>query len=112
LKFAICYSGFRAPGPRYRGFYEHPPIQTPVLHVLGSLDAIVEEDRSKALIDACQGDPEKEARVVWHPGGHFVPSQKPFLDAPVHFIRKCLGIIADGNEKESEVNMEEMELPF
>ncbi|KMU84525.1 dihydrofolate reductase [Coccidioides immitis H538.4] len=90
LKFAICYSGFRAPGARYRAFYERPAIRTPILHVLGSLDAIVDESRSRFLIDSCAGDPEKEGRVVWHPGGHFLPCQRPYLDAAVKFIRECL----------------------
>ena len=90
LKFAICYSGFRAPGPRYRGFYEHPPITTPVLHVVGSLDAIVDESRTRALIDACEGDPEADGRVLRHPGGHFLPSQRAYLDGVVSFMRGAL----------------------
>lgn len=113
LKFALCYSGFRAPGPRYRGFYEDPAIQTPVLHVLGSLDAVVDDSRSRALVDACVGDPEKEGKIVWHPGGHFLPSQRPFLDAAVKFIQEQLGsekTQKEGEEKEEDVN--DMDVPF
>lgn len=111
LKFAICYSGFRAPGPRYRAFYERPAIQTPVLHVLGSLDAVVDEGRSRSLIEACEGDAEKDGKVVWHPGGHFLPSQRPFLDAAVRFIQERLGNKeAKGKEKEEDVH--DMDLPF
>ena len=111
LKFALCYSGFRAPGPRYRAFYETPAIQTPVLHVLGSLDAVVDDNRSRALIEACAGDPEKEGKIVWHPGGHFLPSQRPFLDAAVNFIQERLGNKEDkGKEEEEDVN--NMDLPF
>ena len=108
FNFCICYSGFRAPGPRYRGFYEHPPIQTPVLHILGSLDAIVDESRSRSLIEACAGDAEKEGRVVWHPGGHFLPSQRPFLDAAVVFIREQL----DRKAGAPEEDVNDMDLPF
>ncbi|OQE29391.1 hypothetical protein PENSTE_c002G03567 [Penicillium steckii] len=111
LKFALCYSGFRAPGPRYRGFYDNPPIQTPVLHVLGSLDAVVEESRSRALIDACAGKPEKDGLVIWHPGGHFLPSQRPFLDAAVRFIREQLEKGAAG-AKEEEEDVNDMDVPF
>jgi hypothetical protein len=114
FKFAICYSGFRSPGPRYRAFYENPQIQTPVLHVLGSLDSLVDESRSRALIDACEGDQEKLGRVVWHPGGHFLPSQRPFLDAAAVFIRGCLeggGSGGKGGKKEEE-RVEDMDLPF
>lgn len=113
LKFALCYSGFRAPGPRYRAFYEEPAIQTPVLHVLGSLDAVVDDSRSRALIDACAGDPEKEGKVIWHPGGHFLPSQRPFLDAAVRFIQERLERKdAKDEKKEDEEDVNNMDLPF
>lgn len=112
LKFVLCYSGFRAPGPRYRAFYESPAIQTPVLHVLGSLDAVVDDNRSRALIEACAGDPEKEGKVVWHPGGHFLPSQRPFLDAAVNFIQGHLGNKEDMGKEEEEEDVNNMDLPF
>lgn len=113
FKFALCYSGFRSPGDRYRAFYESPPIQTPVLHVLGSLDAVVEESRSRALIDACAGDPEGEGKVVWHPGGHFLPSQRPYLDAAVKFIRDCLEGGQEGDKDQAkEEDVKDMDVPF
>lgn len=110
MKFALCYSGFRAPGPRYRAFYERPRIRTPVLHVLGSLDAVVDHARSRALAEACEGDPEKEGFVVWHPGGHFLPSQRPFLDAAARFVKERLEVKGSGGEKEEDVR--DMDLPF
>ncbi|KAF7591860.1 hypothetical protein BBP40_001057 [Aspergillus hancockii] len=109
LKFAVCYSGFRSPGARYRGFYEEPAVRTPVLHVLGSLDAVVEESRSRTLIEACAGDPEKGGKVVWHPGGHFLPSQRPYLDAAVRFIREQL---EGGPKVVEEEDVNDMDLPF
>jgi pimeloyl-ACP methyl ester carboxylesterase len=115
LKFAVCYSGFRAPGARYRAFYEEPAIQTPVLHVLGSLDAVVEEARSRALVEACAGEPEKDGSVVWHPGGHFLPSQRPYLDAAVRFIREKMerGDGSNGTGKEvEEEDVNDMDMPF
>lgn len=111
LKFALCYSGFRAPGPRYRGFYDNPSIQTPVLHILGSLDAVVEESRSRALIDACVGNSEKDGLVIWHPGGHFLPSQRPFLDAAVRFIQEQLSKGGQGARDEEE-DVNDMDVPF
>ncbi|KAK2757977.1 hypothetical protein FQN54_004383 [Arachnomyces sp. PD_36] len=112
LKFAICYSGFRSPGARYRAFYEEPQIQTPVLHVLGSLDAVVDEGRSRALVEACEGDQEEKGRVVWHPGGHFLPSQRAYLDAAVLFIRGCLEGGDNGAGGKDEERVEDMDLPF
>lgn len=115
LKFALCYSGFRAPGARFRAFYENPQIHTPILHVLGSLDAIVEEARSRMLIEACAGNPEKEGKVVWHPGGHFLPCQKPYLDAAVRFMKGCLegeGVGGKGGKMEADMPVEDMAMPF
>ncbi|EPS26890.1 hypothetical protein PDE_01830 [Penicillium oxalicum 114-2] len=112
FKFAIAYSGFPSPGPRYRGFYESPPLQTRILHILGTLDAVVEESRSRALIDVCAGQPEAEGLVVWHPGGHFLPSQRPYLDAAVRFIREQLEK-SDGKKKtEEEEDVNDMDVPF
>ncbi|KAL4892937.1 dihydrofolate reductase [Aspergillus ambiguus] len=111
FRFALCYCGFRSPGARYRAFYESPPLRTPVLHVLGTLDAVVDEGRSRALIEACAGDPEKEGKVVWHPGGHFLPSQRPYLDAAVQFIREQLEGQAE-TKKVDEEDVHDMELPF
>ena len=107
LKFAVCYSGFRAPGKRYAAFYE-PRIQTPILHVLGQLDVVVDEVRARALVSACEGG---EGRVVVHPGGHFVPSQKPWLDAVVGFVRGCVEGKEGKGEKE-DVRAEDMDVPF
>lgn len=109
LKFAIAYSGFRAPGSRYRGFYENPSIQTPMLHFLGTLDSVVEESRPKALIEACEKGNGGE--VVWHPGGHFLPSQRLYLDAVVKFVTQCMGDGGVEGKKEEE-RAEDMDVPF
>lgn len=107
LKFAICYSGFRAPGQLYGPFYE-PKIGTRVLHVLGQVDVVVDEVRGRELVRACEGG---EGRVVVHPGGHFVPSQKPWLDAVVGFVKECVEG-GEGRKEEKEVSAEEMDVPF
>lgn len=81
LKFAVIYSGFYASYPPYEAFYE-PKIKTPMLHFIGSLDSVVEESRSLALVNACT-----DARVIYHPGGHFVPIGKDMVGQLVAFIR-------------------------
>ena len=108
LKFAICYSGFKAPGKRYAGFYE-PKISTPVLHVLGQVDVVVEESRARQLVEVSEGG---EERVVIHPGGHFVPSQKPWLDAVVGFVRQCIESETSPGNKKAEESVEDMDVPF
>ncbi|KAF2651612.1 dihydrofolate reductase [Lophiostoma macrostomum CBS 122681] len=108
LKFAVSYSGFAARGTElYRAFYE-PKIKTPVLHFLGSLDAVVEEARSLALVEACE---TSEGRVVYHPGGHFLPSsQKAYVSALVGFIKEVLH--AEEDEGKVEQSAEDRDVPF
>ncbi|KAF2273644.1 FSH1-domain-containing protein [Westerdykella ornata] len=108
LKFAVSYSGF-APvdTPFYQAFYE-PKIKTPVLHFLGTLDTVVEEARSLALVKACENS---EGRVVYHPGGHFLPSsQKAPVSALIAFMKEVLHNVEPRNEKEDSV--EGMDVPF
>ncbi|KAL8800174.1 MAG: hypothetical protein Q9182_005375, partial [Xanthomendoza sp. 2 TL-2023] len=111
LKFAILYSGFPAPGPRHAAFY-NPPLVTPTLHFVGALDSVVEEGRSRGLVEVCEG-----ARVVVHPGGHFLPCQRVWLDAAVGFVGECLRRVGGcgegvGKGEGEEERVEDMEVPF
>lgn len=108
LKFCAAYSGFRAPGDRYRGFYEEPHIQTPVCHFVGSLDSVVDESRTQALIDAAGGS--EKTQVVIHPGGHFVPSGKQYLDTIAVFIKQQMSPRDQTAQEEERV--EDMDVPF
>ncbi|KZF19289.1 FSH1-domain-containing protein [Xylona heveae TC161] len=116
LKFAASYSGFAAPDARYKAFYQ-PKIYTPLLHVMGSLDTVVEEKRVRTLIDASTG--KEEERVIVHPGGHFLPSQKQYVNALIGFIRQSLAK-AEAEEEEKagrckkneEESVEDMDVPF
>lgn len=117
LKFAVSYSGFGAStNALYQAFYE-PKIQTPMMHFLGSLDTVVSEERSLRLVEACENGKGKDGgvqRVVYHPGGHFLPSsQKQYVAALVAFIREVMSeqVASLGSKKEEE-SVEDMELPF
>jgi predicted esterase len=108
LKFAVSYSGFAARGKNpYHAFYE-PKISTPILHFLGTQDVVVEEARSLALVQACEKKEEKY--VVYHPGGHFLPStQKAVVNALIGFIKEVM----QGEEgKKEEESVEDMDVPF
>ena len=82
LKFAVVYSGFFAPPAELAWLYE-PRISTPTLQFIGSLDTVVDEGRSRGLVDRCD-DPV----VVVHPGGHYVPVSKEWTMPLVGFIRE------------------------
>jgi len=108
LAFAICYSGNTAPHKQYDFIYE-PKIETPVLHFIGSLDTVVDEERSLALVRAC-----RKERVVYHPGGHYLPGGKMFLGVVTGFIVECVNAreqAAAGKEKVGE-SVEDMDVPF
>ncbi|KAJ5941238.1 hypothetical protein N7516_001406 [Penicillium verrucosum] len=87
LRFVVSISGYVASHLDYRAFYE-PGIRTPVMHFLGSMDTVVEEGASMRLVESCRvlGD-EKKQIVIWHSGGHVVPSGKRELAAVAHFIK-------------------------
>jgi fermentation-respiration switch protein FrsA (DUF1100 family) len=110
LKFAVSYSGFAARGKNpYHAFYE-PKIKTPVLHFLGTQDVVVEEARSLALVQACEHSGERY--VVYHPGGHFLPStQKASVNALVGFIKEVMSD-EEGKGKKEEEKVEDMDVPF
>ena len=110
MKFCVAYSGFIAPGERYLGFYNEPKIQTPTCHFIGSLDSVVEESRSKAFIDACGG--EEHSRIIYHPGGHFIPSSRQYLDTLVEFITSTTTSESFSKERADNKRAEDMEVPF
>ncbi|PUU82742.1 serine hydrolase FSH [Tuber borchii] len=104
LKFGVCYSGFRAT-ENYRYFYE-PKIETPVLHVLGSLDTVVGEERSLELVRTCAGG---EERKVYHPGGHYLPTGKQYANMLLGYI---LEHIKAPDEEEKGVSVKDIDVPF
>lgn len=93
LKFAVAYSGFQPSHPAYRAFFE-PKIQTPTLHFIGSLDTVLDEARSKALVEKCVLEKRK---LVFHPGGHFVPNDKRMVSILVAFIFECMAERTNSN---------------
>lgn len=115
MKFAVSYSGFAAlPSDLYQAFYE-PKIATPMSHFIGSVDTVISEERCLRLADTCVGGRDgvvgKLPRVVYHPGGHFLPSsQKPYVAALVAFIRETVegGVLT----KKEEESVEDMDVPF
>ena len=108
LKFWVPYSGFVAPGERYEAFYE-PNIQTPACHFIGSLDSVVEESRTQKLVDASGGS--NLSQVVFHPGGHFVPTGKQYLDTLVAYIKRAISP-EQKKEAQDEERVEDMDMPF
>lgn len=112
FKFAVSYSGYGASlTPLCQAFYS-PKIKTPMLHFLGSVDVVVEEAASLRLVEACENrGAAKGERVVYHPGGHFLPgTQKQYVGALIAFIREIMVHSEGGHQAEERA--EDMDVPF
>ncbi|KAI0476089.1 serine hydrolase FSH [Xylariaceae sp. FL0804] len=124
LRFCVVYSGFWAPVPGLQWLYggHHTdnmdnanantnarPLATPSLHFLGALDTVVDEGRSRALVDRWGGKGDKgdgngngggAADVLVHPGGHYVPVAREWATALAAWLRpRCEGL---GDEQQEE----------
>ncbi|KAI4834334.1 FSH1-domain-containing protein [Aureobasidium sp. EXF-8845] len=109
LKFGVCFSGLLNKHQKYAALYE-PKIQTPVLHVLGSMDTIVEESESLALAERCVDG--GAGMIIRHAGTHTVPSGERDIAAVIQFIRN---VYASGNvpaKKDEEEDVLDMDMPF
>lgn len=80
----------------------------------------MDEGRSRALVDVCGGE-GAEVEVVVHPGGHFLPCQRVWLDAATGFVGGYLGLREGGEVggmgrggkgKGEEERAEDMDVPF
>jgi hypothetical protein len=69
---------------------------------------VVDETRTQALVDATGG--VENTQIVMHPGGHFVPSGKQYLDTIAAFIKQKMSSQDAG--KDQEERAEDMEVPF
>lgn len=121
LRFAVVYSGFYAPQGEMEWLYRagkegkgEAGMVTPTMHFLGGLDTVVEEGRSRGLVERCvggvgavgregsaEGDGERVVVVV-HPGGHYVPVAKEWVAPLVGFVRKYANGVAEEQEESQE----------
>ena len=107
FKFAAIYSAFAAPKEAYEALYS-PRITTPSVHFLGGLDTVVSEERSRFLAEQCF----EGARIMVHPGGHFLPSQKVWIEGLLGFIRERVVVEEVKAAVENVEGVEDMDVPF
>lgn len=98
LKFVILYSGFkldtskRSGNDKYDTYYKPTQDKLRYLHIYGELDTVVSEDRSLSLYNITK----EKSDLLKHPGGHFVPNSKLYIDQVVNWIQ------SDDKPKETE----------
>lgn len=89
LKFVILYSGFKLDTSKKSGNEQYDTYYEPMLnglrylHVYGELDTVVSEDRSLSLYNITK----EKSNLLKHPGGHFVPNSKSYIDQVVNWIQ-------------------------
>ncbi|KAK9455100.1 serine hydrolase FSH [Dipodascopsis uninucleata] len=91
FKLLMVYSGYTSKIKIYQHLYE-PLISIPSLHVLGSLDTVVEQHESLKLVKKCVPG---TATTYYHPGGHFIPASKEFCNITVAFVQKAMAEYED-----------------
>ncbi|CAI5759694.1 unnamed protein product [Candida verbasci] len=107
LKFVIFYSGFKLDTNEKSGnsgLKEYYPNEKEVeennlryLHVYGELDTVVDETRSLSLYNLTKS----KSDLLKHPGGHFVPNSKLYIDQVTNWIQS-LDIEKVKNDKKEE----------
>ncbi|CAG8902028.1 unnamed protein product [Penicillium egyptiacum] len=95
MEFAICMSGFQLAHPEYAPIY-YPKIKTPILHVMGCLDPMIDPSRSLRLAKKCVNT---EIYQFW--GTHYVPRTRDFLKVFGRFVEGILIGRDDENDWES-----------
>ncbi|CCD24898.1 putative serine hydrolase NDAI_0E00820 [Naumovozyma dairenensis CBS 421] len=110
LKFLISFSGFRLDPEMYQESYDKNSIMMPSLHVQGELDSVVSEERVMRLYNSC---PEDSRALLKHPGGHFIPNSKPFLNQVSNWIVSVSNLqnTLNGKSNEEEKQKTESEMP-
>lgn len=92
MDFAVSISGFTLDHPTYTPLYS-PKIETPILHVIGTLDTMIEESQSLRLRDSC-----KDPSLYYFLGTHHVPRSDDFLNALALFFEHVYNM----NENEED----------
>ncbi|KAK6461601.1 dihydrofolate reductase [Scheffersomyces coipomensis] len=91
-KFIIMYSGFKldtsvkSGNSKYEGYYtteDKVEKGFKYLHIYGELDTVVDETRSLSFYNITT----ENSQLLKHPGGHFVPNSKIYIDQVTNWIQ-------------------------
>jgi hypothetical protein len=105
FKFSLVYSGFKFKYDIYNDVYA-TKIDTPLLHVVGTLDTVTGKDRT----DTVQSVVEKGVfKQIEHPGGHHVPQQKIWVKEVIQFVQEALQRDQEALVKDQEASEKDQE---
>ncbi|KAJ5280565.1 hypothetical protein N7478_005937 [Penicillium angulare] len=80
LDFVVSFCGCPLEHSLYKPLY-NPKIETPTLHVIGTIDTTIDECQSLRLLDYCT-----DSALHYFFGTHHVPRSVDFLDALTRFF--------------------------
>ncbi|KHJ48726.1 serine hydrolase [Trichuris suis] len=82
FRFVILFSGFVSRSSKHK-FIEDRLLATPSLHVVGETDAVIPKEMSLQLANMFSNP-----TIVYHDGGHYVPSNPALANAVKTFLKK------------------------
>lgn len=113
LKFVISIAGFMihvsdTVNPQYKDYYVKDGganEQYRILHLVGELDTVLDEKKLMSLYEHTKA----QSDLLKHPGGHFVPNNKPIVDSIMNWVEKAYegGVQNSEEEKESDQTKKE-----
>ncbi|XP_055928970.1 esterase OVCA2-like isoform X1 [Argiope bruennichi] len=89
--FVVIIAGFRSIAKCHEYLYSKP-INKESLHIIGENDACISKDRSEELIPLF-----KSSSVVYHDGGHFIPSKSSVKAEYLPFFKNMRNVNKDSN---------------
>uniref|UniRef100_A0A5S6Q8S7 FSH1 domain-containing protein n=1 Tax=Trichuris muris TaxID=70415 RepID=A0A5S6Q8S7_TRIMR len=84
FRFVVLFSGFPSRSSKHE-FLDGRLLETPSLHVVGETDSVIPKEMSLQLARMFS-DPT----IVYHQGGHYVPSAPAIANAVKAFLKKFL----------------------
>lgn len=87
FKFVILCSGFQSLGLKHVNMFQRlngEKISIPSMHIIGQTDQVVDSKRSEELANDYFHNPT----IVYHSGGHTIPSQTNLRSQYLNFFDK------------------------
>jgi pimeloyl-ACP methyl ester carboxylesterase len=88
LKFALFYASQVGTGAYSDWLYESPRIETRFCHFFGLLDSMVSHEQRDVVSVKLGGG--VGSRLVFHDGGHFVPTDDGNVEIAARFVEECM----------------------
>lgn len=86
LKFMVLYGPTISNRRNCTSYYHTPAISTPVCHVLGQWDTVIDCNDTAKVMRLIRG-PNGRPTVVRHPGAHHAPMGRKYVEQVIAFIQ-------------------------